>query len=87
MGGGYGKGLSARLTDRPKRCSLNPEPALFPVSGVMRRNAQGGGDQPGVVNFRGYPQAVLIRYLDVRISTGLPFSGMDLIRPFYFRLN
>lgn len=28
---------------------LNPEPALFPVTGVMRRYDEGRGDQPGVV--------------------------------------
>lgn len=28
---------------------LNPDPALLPVMGVMRRNGEGGGDQPGVV--------------------------------------
>ena len=49
MGGGYGSGLSARLTDRPERPSLNPDPALLPVMGVMRRNGERGGDQPGVV--------------------------------------
>lgn len=35
MGEGYGSGLSAWLTDRPKRRSLNLRSLLFPVLGVL----------------------------------------------------
>jgi hypothetical protein len=53
VGGGYGSGLSARLTDRPKRRLFNLWAALYPVMGVMRRKTQGGGGQPGVVGREG----------------------------------
>lgn len=42
------RGLSTRLTDRPKRRSLNPDPLFLPVMGVMRRAAQKAGISKGL---------------------------------------
>lgn len=49
----YGRRIRQRrftmVNGPPKTSPLNPDPLRVSVMGVMRRNAQGGEDQPGVV--------------------------------------